>query len=85
MNIGDMVKIKECHAMPQLVGQAAKVVVIADPELTEYPIRVLLTDEAITVDLGLGKAQTKGPFPFREDELEPLPPDHGIPDVFKEA
>ena len=84
MKIGELVTIKECHSIPELVGLEAKVVAIADPELTKYPIQVLLTGEAVTIETPMGKGETKGPFPFREDELEILAPDHGIPDSFKE-
>ena len=85
MNLGDIVTIKECHSIPQVVGLEAKVVAVADPELTKYPIQVLLTGEAITIETPFGTGQTRGPFPFREDELEIQTPDHGIPDAFKEV
>ena len=87
MNIGDLVTIKECHKMPELVGREAKVAAIADPEISEYPIQVLLTGDPITIQTMAGVGETKGPFGFREEELEPLEPlepDHGIPEVFKE-
>ena len=85
MNIGELVTIKECHNIPDLVGKEAKVVSMVDPELAKYPIQVILTGDAITIETPMGKGQTKGPFPFREDELEILLPDHGIPDAFKDA
>ena len=83
MNIGDKVKIKECHALPQVVGLEAEVVAMDDPETTRHPIQVVLTGDPVTIQTQIGTGQTKGPFPFREDELELLDPDHGIPDVFK--
>lgn len=85
MNLGDTVIIKECHKIPDLVGKEAKVVAMVDPSFTDYPIQVLLT-EPIAIDTPLGKGETKGPFGFREDELEVHKPptgDEGIPDVFK--
>ena len=84
MKIGDMVIIKECHKTPELVGKEAKVVVIVDPELAPYPIQVMLTGDAIPFETPMGTGETKGPFGFRENELEPATPDHGIPDAFKE-
>lgn len=82
MKLGDKVVIKECHAIPALAGKEAKVVVLIDPELTKYPIQVLLTEEAIKMETFLGSGLSKGPFGFREDELEPYNPNHGIPDIF---
>jgi hypothetical protein len=82
MNLGDKVIIKECHSVPELVGKEAKVVVLIDPELTKYPLQVLLINDPVEVQTSLGKASSQGPFPFREDELEPFDPNHGIPDVF---
>ncbi len=82
MNLGDKVVIKECHSIPALVGKEAKVVVLVDPELAKYPIRVLLTGDPIETETPLGSGWSKGPFHFREDELETLDPDHGIPDIF---
>ncbi len=82
MNIGDLVLIRECHSIPALVGQEAKVVVLADPELAKYPVQVLLTGDPIKMVTPSGSVLSKGPFHFREDELEPLDPNHGIPEVF---
>ena len=82
MNIGDMDIIKECHSIPALVGQEAKVVVLVDPELTKYPVQVLLTGGPIETATTSGSGWSKGPFPFRENELELLDPDHGIPEIF---
>jgi hypothetical protein len=82
MNLGDKVIIKECHSIPALIGKEAKIVVLVDPELTKYPVQVLLTEEAIKMETMFGSGLSKGPFRFREDELEHLDPDHGIPDIF---
>ncbi len=82
MNLGDKVIIKECHSIPALVGKEAKVVVLIDPQLTKYPIQVLLSGDPVETKTSLGSGWSQGPFQFREDELEPLDPDHGIPDVF---
>ena len=71
MEIGEVVKIKECHKIPELVGQEAKIVALVHPEIAKYPVAVVFTDG------------TPGVFGFREDELEP--PDTDIPDVFKDA
>jgi len=79
---GDKVVIKECHAIPTLAGEEARVVAMVDRELTKYPIRVLLTGGPVEVETPLGVGLSKGPFPFREDELEPFHPDHGIPEIF---
>jgi hypothetical protein len=82
MNLGDKVIIKECHSIPALVGKKAKIVGLVDPELTKYPLQVLLIDKPVEVQTPLGTGLSKGPFPFREDELEHLDPNHGIPYVF---
>lgn len=74
MNIGDKVKILECHKIPELVGQEAEVVGMTTQELATYPVIVKLTS-----------GDNEGKFcGFREDELEPVTPDHDIPDAFKE-
>lgn len=59
MQVGDIVNIKECHKIPELVGKEAKVVAVVDPELAKYPVSVMLTD-------GM-----PGIMGFREEELEP--------------
>jgi hypothetical protein len=82
MKLGDKVIIKECHAIPALAGKEAKIVVLVDPELTKYPIHVLLTGDPIEAQTPIGSGLSKGPFMFREDELEPCDPNHGIPEVF---
>ena len=82
MNLGDKVVIKECHSIPALVGKEAKVVVLIDPELAKYPIHVLLSGDPIKTETPFGSGWSQGPFPFREDELEPLNPDYGIPEIF---
>jgi hypothetical protein len=82
MNLGDLVIIKECHSIPALVGKEAKVVALVDPELAKYPIQVLLMGGPIEMETSSGSGWSQGPFPFRENELEPLDPDHGIPDIF---
>ncbi len=84
MNIGDKVVIKECHKMPDLVGKAAKVVAMVDPEADKYPVKVNL-DEPLEVPHPMGKLQLTGPFEFREDELEPADPNLDIPQAFQEA
>lgn len=85
MNIGDKVKILECHKMPDLVGKIAKVVAMVDPEQSKYPIGVEL-DEPIDMEVQMGTLKTGGPFGFREDELELVSPDQDIPEAFlKEA
>lgn len=84
MNVGDKVKIKECHKMPDLVGKLAKVVAVVDPEVDKYPIKVQL-DEGIDFPHPLGKIVATGPFEFREDELEPADPNKDIPQAFQEA
>jgi hypothetical protein len=74
MQIGDKVIIKECHKISQIVGEQAEVVALAVQELSQYLITVRLTS-----------SEDKGKFyGFREDELEPLSPDYGIPDIFKQ-
>ena len=83
MNIGDMVVIKECHKMPDLVGKTAKVVAMVDPELSKYPIQVT-TVEPMAIEVPGGVFTTSGPFPFREDELELADPTQGIPEAFLE-
>ena len=84
MNIGDKVKILECHKMPDLVGKEAKVVAMVDPEEDKYPIKVNL-DEPLEMPHPLGKLQLTGPFEFREDELEIADPNQGIPKEFQDA
>lgn len=71
MKIGDKVIIKECHKLPDLVGREAKIIAEVDAELANYPFQVLLTEQ-IELDTPVGKVETKGPFGFREDELEPV-------------
>lgn len=74
MQLGDQVKIKECHKIPQLVDEQAEIVAMASQELGEYPVTIkLMTGEHTGKFCG-----------FREEELELLSPDHGIPDVFKQ-
>lgn len=86
MEIASKVVIKECHSLPQLVGKKAKVVAIADPQVAKYPFTVILVDEEepVTFETPLGGVQTRGPFGFREDELELVDesPEHGIPEAF---
>ena len=83
MKIGDIVKIKECHKMPELVGREAKIIGQADPEKASYPFAVELTGDPVEVETPVGTAIMKV-FGFREDELEILPPDHDIrPDIKK--
>ncbi len=82
MNLGDKVVIKECHSIPILVGKEAKVVVLVDPELTKYPIHVLLSGDPVKMETPSGPGWSQGPVRFREDELESLDPNHGIPDIF---
>jgi hypothetical protein len=82
MKLGDKVIIKECHSIPALAGKVAKVVVLVDPELTKYPIHILLTGDPIETQTPIGFGLSKGPFGFREDELEPYNPNHGIPGIF---
>jgi hypothetical protein len=84
VNIGDLVTIKECHKMPDLEGREAKVVGLADPEVMHYPIQVFLTGDPIAMQTPFGVGETKGPFGFREDELELVKPTE-IPDEFKDA
>lgn len=84
MKIGDNVKIKECHSIPELVGKEAKVVIQADPEASRYPFMVVLTGDPIQIATPFGMGKTKGPFPFREDELELIIPPE-IPDEIKKA
>jgi hypothetical protein len=55
---------------------------IHNPELTKYPIHVLLTGDPIEAKTPLGPGLIKGPFMFRKDELEPCDPNHGIPEIF---
>lgn len=81
MEIGDKVIIKECHSIPALVGKEAKIIAKADTEISPYPIFVELI-EAIEQELPIGTLMVKGPFGFREDELEAADPNKGIPDAF---
>ena len=83
MEIGNVVEIKECHKLPELVGKTAKVVAMVDPEKSKYPIMVELEEE-IETEVPGGTFKTKGPFGFREDELAPADPTKGIPDAFIE-
>ena len=83
MKIGDVVEIKECHKIPELVGKTAKVVAMVDPEMSKYPIMVEL-EEPIEQELPMGTLKTKGPFGFREDELGTPDPNKGIPEAFQE-
>ena len=84
MNIGDKVKIVECHKMPDLVGKIAKVVSVTEADKAEYPILVEL-EEPIELPHPLGKLMATGPFMFREDELEPADPNKGVPEAFQDA
>jgi len=71
MEIGNKVKIKECHKIPALVGEDAIIVSMMDQELSPYPITVKISSgEYIGKFCG-----------FREDELELVP---DIPKVFLE-
>lgn len=83
MNIGDVVEIKECHKIPELVGRTAKVVAMVDPEMSKYPIMVELA-EPIEQEVPMGTLKTKGPFGFREDELAPADPKKEVPKAFQE-
>ncbi len=82
MNLEDVVTIKECHSIPDLVGREAKIVAMASPDFAKYPIQVVLTGEPIKVKTLLGEGETNGPFTFWEDELE-LKTD--IPEDIKKA
>lgn len=77
MRIGDEVKIKECHKIPELVGEEAVIMALTDQALTKYPV-------AVKISSGEHEGKFCG---FREDELELVPKgDDGIPPVFlKEA
>ncbi len=81
MNLGDKVIIKECHKIPDLVGKEAEIIALVKPEMAKYPIQVELT-EPIKMETPFGTLETKGPFPFREDELELVNPNKGIPGAF---
>ena len=84
MNPGDMVIIKECHKIPELVGKEGKVLAMVDPEASPYPIQVVLT-EKVKITTPFGEGETAGPFPFRENELElhnPPKGNEGVPEVF---
>jgi hypothetical protein len=88
MQIGDKVKILECHSIPELVGKTGKIMAMASPEVSKYTCIVMLL-EAIEmtfepVDGFKIIAKTTGPFPFREDELV-LETETQIPDEFKQA
>ena len=75
MNIGDTVKMTECHKIPELIGLSAKIIAMVAQELVPHPI---------TVELKSG--DHAGKFcGFREDELEAIEPNHNIPDVFLSA
>lgn len=94
IKLGDKVIIKECHSIPQIVGKKARVVAQYIPEYREkYEFDVLL-DEPFDMPLsvimlgGMGqlKAEVRGPFPFRGEELDVVddkPTE--IPDAFKDA
>jgi hypothetical protein len=87
MKVGDKVIIKECHKMPDLVGKEAKVLSMADPEIVQYPVLVMLPEPMILkleTPFGPGEVHVAGPFPFREDELEVMVA-KDIPDEFKKA
>ena len=43
MQIGNKVKISECHKFPELVGQEAEVIAMASQELSPYPVVVKIT------------------------------------------
>lgn len=88
MKIGDKVKILECHKIPDLVGREAKIVALADPEFAHYPVQVMLFEPMelqMETPFGIVEGKAKGPFSFREDELQLVAPDAGIPDEFKDA
>lgn len=89
MKIGDIVIIKECHALPDLIGREAKIIAQADPEYSRYPFQVILTGDPLKVSVNLPfigeqEGESKGPFPFREDELELAKPPPEIPQAFKD-
>ena len=71
MELGNKVKIKECHKIPELVGEEAVIVAVADQELATYPV---------TVKISSGEHEGKL-CGFREDELELV---LGIPEAFLE-
>ena len=73
MQQGQIVIVKECHKIPELVGQTAIVLQVFPPEAGKYPITV-------GVQTGEHKGKTAN---FREEELEILPKGtEGIPDIF---
>ena len=84
MKVGNKVKILECHSIPDLVGKEAKIVAELDAEVSKYPFQVMLTNWKMPFEHPiLGKGETSGPFPFREDELE-LIQDTPLPEFLKD-
>jgi len=67
------VKILECHALPELVGKAGKIITYTNPDISKYPLQIILISPIkIKMDTPMGEAEvdTIGPFPFRPDEVE---------------
>ncbi len=86
MEIGNKVKIMECHKNPELVGREAEIIKFHEGE--RWPVELKLVEgmEAQAVNILTGEKQTVqiyGPFYFREDELE-LVITTPIPDYLKE-
>jgi len=96
MKVGDKVKIKECHSVPELVGQEAEVIKVAEP-LSEEQTQAFVTlygKKPYTVAIKITTGEHAGkPLPFREEELEEIVQEatniplgtEGIPNIFLEA
>ncbi len=101
VKLGSHVTIKACSFMPELVGKTGKVVIRYLPSFClvagreKYSMDVLLdTETEVKVQAPnfikhlVGeevKTNTRGPFPFRPDELSLIDDFKGIPDAFKKA
>ena len=66
MKIGDMVKIKECDSIPEVIGESAEIVDMQIPEFDKYAVYPLW----VKMTSGERKGKIYG---FQYDELEVLP------------
>jgi len=74
MKIGDMVKIRECDLMPEVVGGSAEIVDMQIQELDKYAVYPLW------VKMTSGERQGKI-YGFHYDEVEVLPEVHKVPET----
>jgi hypothetical protein len=74
MKIGDMVKIKACDSIPEVVGGSAEIVDMQIQELDKYAVYPLW----VRVTSGERKGKIYG---FHYDEVEALPEAHEVPET----